>query len=79
METTFENISKFELIDTLQNLICKRWLERLVETKELNVEIVPFSLFYKKVTAAAAAASVTENGPINYEKTNSFRNTKFGI
>ena len=35
----------------------------------------------KKVTAtaAAAAAAVTENGPLNYEKTNSFRNTKFGI
>ena len=33
----------------------------------------------KKVTAAAVAATVTENGPPKNEKTNSFGNTKFGI
>ena len=38
-----------------------------------------FLSILKKVTAAAAAtAAVTENGPPINEKTNSFRNTKFG-
>ena len=36
-----------------------------------------FLSILKKVTAATAA--VTENGPPKNEKTNSFRNTKFGI
>ena len=39
-----------------------------------------FSLYSKNVTTvAASAADVTENGPPKNEKTNSFRNTKFGI
>ena len=33
---------------------------------------------YSKKKGTAAAAAVTENGPLNYEKINSFRNTKFG-
>ena len=37
------------------------------------------SILKKVSAAAAAAAAVTENGPLKNEKTNSFRNTKFGI
>ena len=48
---------------------------------DIGLHIDCFMMWYlpilKKITAATAAA-VTENGPPISEKTNNFRNTKFG-
>ena len=37
------------------------------------------SLYSKKKLLPPLPPPLCENGPLNYEKTNSFRNTKFGI
>ena len=57
----------------MENLTPKHYFFYYIWVRE-NIKVSLNSK--KKVTAAAA---VTENGPQNYEKTNSFRDTKFGI
>ena len=67
------HLVKYHLIQLL--LLCMKvtimFYQKYVDLLE------KISLYSKKKVIAAAA--VTENGPLNYEKTNSFRNTKFGI